>query len=65
MNIHIFQLSYTVTNLCCTSGKRTDAVDRETQSILGLLKHCLEMAAAGRLWAEQGQEDGCWRLAVA
>jgi hypothetical protein len=30
----------------------------ETQSILGLIKPCLEKAAAGRLWAEEGQEKG-------
>jgi hypothetical protein len=33
-------------------------VDWETQSILGLLKPCLERAAAGRWWVEEGQEKG-------
>jgi hypothetical protein len=33
-------------------------VNWETQSILGLMKPCLEKAAAGRLWAEEGQEKG-------
>jgi hypothetical protein len=28
-------------------------VDGETQSILGLIKPCLERAAAGRSWAEK------------
>ncbi len=30
----------------------------ETQSILGMLKPCLERAAPGRSWAEEGQEKG-------
>jgi hypothetical protein len=28
------------------------------QSILGLLKPCLKSAAAGCLWAKEGQEEG-------
>jgi hypothetical protein len=33
-------------------------VDWCYQSILGLLKPCLKRAAAGRLWAKEGQEEG-------
>jgi hypothetical protein len=62
-------LGCTIT-LFATQGARKEDLTSlnavwETQSILGLIKPCLEKAAAGRLWAEEGREKGggCQRCA--